>query len=78
MKKFSTITTVAITSSLLMGCHSKQYICAEFFSEPNPGSVDSVEHIADYWGRLNIKTEVPDNYSDGRDGIENFCEKYKT
>lgn len=74
MKKALLLLPVTI---LLISCSSKKEICAEFFSNPNPYNTNSVEHVADYWKKLGLKSKVPSDYGDARRGIEGFCEFYK-
>ena len=78
MKRLSTITAATTASLLLAGCQSKRDICLEYLANPRPDGYESLEHVSDYWQRLGINAEFPDNYNDGFDGIEAFCENQKS
>ena len=78
MKRLTPIAAVAVGSLLWGGCQSKLDICAEYLANPRPDGYESLEHVSDYWQRLGINAEFPDNYNDGFDGIEAFCENYRS
>ena len=78
MKPLSVITAVTTVSLLIASCQSKRDICTEYLANPRPDGYESLEHVSDYWQRLGINAEFPDNYNDGFDGIEAFCENQKS
>ena len=78
MKRLTTITAVATASLLLMGCQSKRDICAEYLANPRPDGDEGLEQVSDYWERLGISAEVPDNDIDGAERIEALCQTDKS
>ena len=76
MKRLSTITAITTASLLIAGCQSKRDICLEYLANPRPDGYENLEHVSDYWKRLGINAEIPDNHKDGFDGIAVYCEPY--
>ena len=73
MKRFGTITAVAVAWLLLAGCEMKRNICA-MVTSLRP----SLAELADFYNQLEIEAPMPKGYNAREKAIWQFCERYKS